>query len=218
VADGAAVATSFPNLARAFFEGRGKAVRVAEMSGAAEVAPHLGIADLIVDLVSTGSTLRVNGLVELATVLESSARLVARPRAARTDVVTKALDELAVRQLLGRAPGRDLPGEGLFRQVLDRGHLAPREPRRAQQLVRSIGDLLRPRATARPEARADAAVDRRRGLAGELLVDDRLEQRLVRALARRDLQPARADLADQSGEGAVLAAEMRDSGIDVERR
>jgi hypothetical protein len=51
-----------------------------------------------------------------------------------------------------------------------------------------------------------------------LLVDDRLEQRLVRALARRDLQPARADLADQSGEGAVLAAEMRDSGIDVERR
>ncbi|MFO0614874.1 MAG: ATP phosphoribosyltransferase [Polyangiaceae bacterium] len=96
VADGAAVATSFPNLAEAFFSARGKNVRVATMSGAAEVAPHLGIADLIVDLVSTGSTLRVNGLVELATVLESSARLVARPRAERSDHAVKALDELAV--------------------------------------------------------------------------------------------------------------------------
>lgn len=96
VSDGSAVATSFPNLARAFFEGRGKNVRIAEMSGAAEVAPHLGIADLIVDLVSTGSTLRVNGLVELATVVESSARLVARPRAARSEPIAKALDELAV--------------------------------------------------------------------------------------------------------------------------
>ncbi len=96
VPDGAAVATSFPNLAKAFFEGRGKRVRIAEMSGAAEVAPHLGIADLIVDLVSTGSTLRVNGLVELGTVLESSARLVAQPRAVRSERTLKALDELAV--------------------------------------------------------------------------------------------------------------------------
>lgn len=96
VQDGAPVATSFPNLAAAFFEGAGKKVRIAEMSGAAEVAPHLGIADLIVDLVSTGSTLRVNGLVELATVLESSARLVARPRATAAASTVKALDELAV--------------------------------------------------------------------------------------------------------------------------
>lgn len=96
VADGAAVATSFPNLAKAFFERSGKRVRIAEMSGAAEVAPHLGIADLIVDLVSTGSTLRVNGLVELGTVLESSARLVAKPRASRSARAVKALDELAV--------------------------------------------------------------------------------------------------------------------------
>ena len=49
------------------------------VSGAAEIAPHLGIADVIVDLVSTGSTLRVNGLREVATVLESSARLIAAP-------------------------------------------------------------------------------------------------------------------------------------------
>src|SRR6059036_3256134 len=49
------------------------------MSGSAEIAPHLGIADIVVDLTSTGSTLRMNGLREVATVLDSSARLIASP-------------------------------------------------------------------------------------------------------------------------------------------
>jgi ATP phosphoribosyltransferase len=53
------------------------------ISGAAEIAPHLGVADIIVDLVSTGSTLKMNGLVEIAPVLESAAQLIARPDAAR---------------------------------------------------------------------------------------------------------------------------------------
>jgi ATP phosphoribosyltransferase len=47
------------------------------VSGAAEIAPHLGIADVIVDLVSTGSTLKTNGLHEVVTILSSTARLVA---------------------------------------------------------------------------------------------------------------------------------------------
>jgi ATP phosphoribosyltransferase len=51
-------------------------VEVVPVSGAAEIAPHLGIADIVVDLVSTGSTLRTNGLREVATVLESTARLI----------------------------------------------------------------------------------------------------------------------------------------------
>jgi ATP phosphoribosyltransferase len=75
------VATSFPRLARAFFEGRGSRVELVPVSGAAEIAPHLGIAELVVDLTSTGTTLKVNGLTELATVLVSSARLFARPQA-----------------------------------------------------------------------------------------------------------------------------------------
>lgn len=78
----APVATCFPRLARGYFEGRGLSVDVVPVSGAAEVAPHLGIADVVVDLTSTGSTLKVNGLVELATVLDSTARLVARTDAA----------------------------------------------------------------------------------------------------------------------------------------
>lgn len=70
------VATVFPNLTRSFFAASGKTVQVVPVSGAVEVAPHLGIADLIVDLTSTGSTLKVNGLREIATVLQSSARLI----------------------------------------------------------------------------------------------------------------------------------------------
>jgi len=73
---GARVATSFPRLTQAFFDAANQRIEVVPVSGAAEIAPHLGIADVIVDLVSTGSTLRVNGLHEVATVLESSARMV----------------------------------------------------------------------------------------------------------------------------------------------
>jgi len=94
IAAGARVATVFPRITEAFFRARGQTVEVVPVSGAAEIAPHIGIADVIVDLVSTGSTLRVNGLREIATVLESSTRLVAAP-AARADAArTRALDEL----------------------------------------------------------------------------------------------------------------------------
>src|SRR5688500_7083874 len=76
IPSGSRVATAFPKLTRAFFESAGVPIEIVPVSGAAEIAPHLGIADIIVDLVSTGSTLRVNGLREVATVCESSARLI----------------------------------------------------------------------------------------------------------------------------------------------
>jgi ATP phosphoribosyltransferase len=71
------VATVFPRLTRRFFESAGCRVTLVPVSGAAEIAPHLGIADIVVDLVSTGSTMRVNSLREIGTVMESSARLIA---------------------------------------------------------------------------------------------------------------------------------------------
>lgn len=80
---GERVATPFPCIARDFFAARGVAVEIVPVSGAAEVAPHLGTAQVVMDLVSTGSTLRVNGLRELCTVMDSSARLIARADAAR---------------------------------------------------------------------------------------------------------------------------------------
>jgi ATP phosphoribosyltransferase len=71
------VATVFPRITRRYFADAGIAVDIVPVSGAAEIAPHLGIADIVVDLTSTGSTLRMNGMREVVTVLESSARLIA---------------------------------------------------------------------------------------------------------------------------------------------
>jgi ATP phosphoribosyltransferase len=90
------VATAFPRITRRYFEEAGLAATIVPVSGAAETAPHLGIADIIVDLTSSGSTLRMNGLREVATVLESSARLIApSARAERWPAEKRlALDEL----------------------------------------------------------------------------------------------------------------------------
>ena len=93
---GTRVATVFPRVARAFFERLSMEVEIVPMSGAAEVAPHLGIADVVVDLTSTGSTLKVNGLRELETVMTSSARLIAAPGAAERNAAKgAALHELS---------------------------------------------------------------------------------------------------------------------------
>jgi ATP phosphoribosyltransferase len=72
------VATVFPRVTEAFFRERGQRIRLVPISGAAENAPHLGVADMIVDLVSTGSTLKMNGLREVGTILESTAVLIGR--------------------------------------------------------------------------------------------------------------------------------------------
>ena len=105
VPDGARVATVFPRVTERFFGSRDRRVELVPVSGAVEVAPHLGIADIILDLTSTGSTLRVNGLREVATVLESTAHLVtagaASGRAPSADR-RRALDDLvaALRSVL----------------------------------------------------------------------------------------------------------------------
>ncbi len=80
---GLRVATAHPNTARRFFAAEGIAVDIVPISGAVEVAPRLGLADAIVDLVSTGSTLVMNGLRQVGDVLASEAVLVANPTALR---------------------------------------------------------------------------------------------------------------------------------------
>jgi ATP phosphoribosyltransferase len=80
---GLRVATAHPNTTRRFFESRAFAVDVIPISGAVEVAPRLGLAEAIVDLVSTGSTLAMNGLRQIGDVLSSEAVLVANPTADR---------------------------------------------------------------------------------------------------------------------------------------
>lgn len=86
--EGTRVATTFPRLTSRFFADRGRDVTVVPISGAVEIVPHLGVADIIVDLASTGSTLKMNGLRAIETVLESSAMLVANhtpPRRGASD-------------------------------------------------------------------------------------------------------------------------------------
>jgi ATP phosphoribosyltransferase len=94
IAPGTRVATPFPRLTERYFQALGIAVEIAPLTGAAEVAPHLGVADVIVDLTSTGSTLRVNGLREVATILESTARLVGNEAACRDPNKEVAIAEL----------------------------------------------------------------------------------------------------------------------------
>ena len=95
IPSGARVATVFPNLTAAYFKRIGLDITVIPVSGAAEIAPHLGVADIIVDLVSTGSTLKMNGLVEIAPVLESAAQLVGRP-----DLLEQELSARRIRELV----------------------------------------------------------------------------------------------------------------------
>ena len=81
---GGRIATSYPHLTAAFLATRGIEAEVVEMSGAVELAPRLGIASFVCDLVSTGATLEANGLRVVETVLESEAVFVrtAKPMAA----------------------------------------------------------------------------------------------------------------------------------------
>ena len=116
------VATSFPRITRRFFADAGRSVDVVPVSGAAEVAPHLGIADIVVDLTSTGSTLKVNGLREVATILDSSARLItATGRSPGNNGVAGPLDELvtALASVL-RARGQRYLMANVPRAALDR--------------------------------------------------------------------------------------------------
>jgi ATP phosphoribosyltransferase len=80
---GLRVATAHPNSARRFFASRDIPVDIVPISGAVEVAPRLGLAEAIVDLVSTGSTLVMNGLRQVGDVLASEAILVANPTSQR---------------------------------------------------------------------------------------------------------------------------------------
>lgn len=90
------VATKYANVARAFLEARGLAAEIVKLQGSVEIAPGLGLADCIVDVVETGRTLVENGLVELETVAESTARLVVNRASwhARRDAVRKLVSTL----------------------------------------------------------------------------------------------------------------------------
>ncbi|MGN0559006.1 MAG: ATP phosphoribosyltransferase [Acutalibacteraceae bacterium] len=71
------IATKYPSVTRSFFEGKGMDIRVIKIEGSVELAPLVGLADAIVDIVETGSTLKENGLEVIEDVTPVSARLIA---------------------------------------------------------------------------------------------------------------------------------------------
>ena len=118
VKDGCTVATCFPNLTKTYFSKMGKNVRVAEVSGATEVAPQVGLADIITDLTETGSTLKFNHLKEIGVVLESRAVLIANGKSMlekkeRIEEVTGAVESVMnaskKRYLMANVPKASLP-------------------------------------------------------------------------------------------------------------
>jgi ATP phosphoribosyltransferase len=96
------VASKYPNLTRKHFERLGVQAEVVKLNGAMELAPGLGLASRIVDLVSTGRTLKDNGLVETSVILPVSARLIVNRAALKTDERVAALVE-AFRDAVVRA-------------------------------------------------------------------------------------------------------------------
>lgn len=77
------IATKYPNLTRKFFSERGCSAEIIALNGSVEIAPALGLADLLVDVVDTGRTLRENGLVEFEEILRSQAAVIVN-RASQT--------------------------------------------------------------------------------------------------------------------------------------
>ncbi len=79
------VATKYPGLTRGYYEAQGIQAECIKLNGAMEIAPALGLADRIVDLVSSGKTLKENGLSEVAVIAQVSARLIVNRAAFKTD-------------------------------------------------------------------------------------------------------------------------------------
>jgi len=94
------VATKYPNIAQAHFDARGIQVELVKLNGNIELAPLIGIADVIVDITATGTTLRQNDLRIVEEVLPSTARFVGNPASVRTDPrvieLADALSQLSV--------------------------------------------------------------------------------------------------------------------------
>ena len=70
------VATKYPHVARSYYDGKGQTIEIIELHGSVELGPVIGLSDVILDIVESGSTLRANGLTVLEDVCDVSARLV----------------------------------------------------------------------------------------------------------------------------------------------
>ncbi len=103
------VATKFPNIAKRWFAGQGRQVELVKLAGALEIAPAMGLADAVVDIVDTGDTLRANGLEPLETIAEISSRVIVNKASMK---IKSALVRAMLRRLAaaaGRRAEKDFP-------------------------------------------------------------------------------------------------------------
>ncbi|MGN1387380.1 MAG: ATP phosphoribosyltransferase [Bacillus sp. (in: firmicutes)] len=91
------VASKYPNVASSFFREQGEQVEIIKLNGSIELAPLIGLAERIVDIVSTGQTLKENGLVEYEKICDITSRLIANPVSYRTKEkrITELVNRLA---------------------------------------------------------------------------------------------------------------------------
>jgi len=104
--NGKKVATSYPNLTRQFFKKKGVDAEIITLSGSVEIAPRLEIADAISDLVSTGNTLKANGLVEIENIFNSETQLVKTNQPlskGKSELIDKLLQRIEGHQLAERS-------------------------------------------------------------------------------------------------------------------
>ena len=92
---GRRIATSYPRILQGFFDSKKVEVEIHEISGSVEIAPSIGLADAVCDLVSSGSTLFSNGLREVETVMQSEAVLISRT--GLTEDLSSILEQLLFR-------------------------------------------------------------------------------------------------------------------------
>jgi len=106
------VATKYPRLAERYFTERGIQVELVRLDGSVELAPLVGLAERIVDLVQSGETLRANGLVEVAEITRSTARLIVNRASMKTEhaAVSGLVDELKAARR--SEPARSRAGAG----------------------------------------------------------------------------------------------------------
>jgi ATP phosphoribosyltransferase len=101
------VATKYPRLTEQYFSARGVQVEIVHLDGSIELAPLVGLAERIVDLVQSGETLRANGLVEVAEIARSTARLIVNRAAMKTEYA--AISDLIAKL---RSRSQATPGAG----------------------------------------------------------------------------------------------------------
>ena len=98
------VATKYPRLTEQYFSARGIQVEIVRLDGSIELAPLVGLAERIVDLVQSGETLRANGLVEVAEITRSTARVIVNRASMKTEhaAVTRLIDDMRARLTVAR--------------------------------------------------------------------------------------------------------------------